>query len=85
MKTTALLLNGKPVTGPACKELRKSLGKNQTDFWTPLGVTQSGSSRYEAGRSIPKPVQILLVIAYGTLEESSDMVASLWGRKEGAK
>ncbi|MCF8151094.1 MAG: XRE family transcriptional regulator [Burkholderiaceae bacterium] len=33
---------------------------NQTEFWTRYGVTQSGGSRYEAGRNIPKPLAILL-------------------------
>ena len=48
-------------------DLRKSLGLNQTEFWKPLGVTQSGSSRYENGRRIPRPVAILLEIKYGFL------------------
>lgn len=33
---------------------------NQTAFWARYGVTQSGGSRYEAGRNIPKPLAILL-------------------------
>jgi len=33
---------------------------NQTAFWTRYGVTQSGGSRYESGRNIPKPLAILL-------------------------
>lgn len=47
------------------RELRRKLGLNQSDFWKPLGVTQSGGSRYESGRSIPKPIQLLLEIVYG--------------------
>ena len=39
---------------------RKKLNLNQKDFWTRYGVTQSGSSRYESGRNIPKPLAILL-------------------------
>ena len=46
-------------------ELRKSLNLNQTEFWTTLGVTQSGGSRYENGRAIPKPVLMLLEVKYG--------------------
>lgn len=42
------------------QELRKSSGLNQTEFWTKYGVTQSGGSRYENGRNIPKPVKMLL-------------------------
>lgn len=48
------------------KALRKKIGMVQTEFWAPLGVTQSGGSRYEAGRNIPRSVQLLLAIAYGT-------------------
>lgn len=35
-------------------------GLNQQDFWKRYGVTQSGGSRYESGRNIPKPLAILL-------------------------
>lgn len=47
------------------RELRKSLGLNQFEFWYDLGVTQSGGSRYENGRTIPKPVLMLLEIKHG--------------------
>ncbi len=39
---------------------RKKEGLNQKDFWARYGVTQSGGSRYESGRNIPKPLAILL-------------------------
>ena len=39
---------------------RKKANLNQSDFWKRYGVTQSGGSRYESGRSIPKPLGILL-------------------------
>ncbi len=41
-------------------EIRKATGLNQNDFWSRYGVTQSGGSRYESGRSIPMPLRILL-------------------------
>jgi DNA-binding transcriptional regulator YiaG len=41
-------------------DARKKEGLNQKDFWARYGVTQSGGSRYEAGRNIPKPLAILL-------------------------
>ncbi len=41
-------------------ELRKSAGLNQTEFWKRFGVTQSGGSRYESGRSMPTPLKVLL-------------------------
>ena len=39
---------------------RKKASLNQKDFWLRYGVTQSGGSRYESGRNIPKPLAILL-------------------------
>lgn len=39
---------------------RKKKNLNQKDFWARYGVTQSGGSRYESGRNIPKPLAILL-------------------------
>lgn len=50
--------------------LREKLGLNQTDFWARVCVTQSGGSRYESGRKIPRAVQKLLVIAYGTPKQA---------------
>ena len=41
-------------------EIRKKQNLNQTEFGTRFGVTQSGGSRYESGRNIPKPLAILL-------------------------
>src|SRR5260221_14755906 len=42
------------------REIRRRLGLNQEEFWTRIGVTQSGGSRYESGRTMPKPVRQLL-------------------------
>ena len=39
---------------------RKATNLNQSEYWTRFGVTQSGGSRYESGRNIPKPLAILL-------------------------
>lgn len=44
--------------------LRKSLGINQSDFWKAVGSTQSGGSRYETGRKMPKATEILVRVAY---------------------
>jgi transcriptional regulator with XRE-family HTH domain len=46
------------------KEVRIRLGLNQQEFWGRIGVTQSGGSRYESGRAMPKPVQELLRIVH---------------------
>lgn len=62
------------------KATRLKLRMNQTDFWKPIGVTQSGGSRYEAeNRTMPKAVRIVLAITYGTPAQSSAVVASLRG------
>ena len=46
------------------KEIRQRLGLNQQEFWTRIGVTQSGGSRYESGRNMPKPVRELLRLVH---------------------
>jgi transcriptional regulator with XRE-family HTH domain len=46
------------------REIRRRLGLNQEEFWTKIGVTQSGGSRYEGGRNMPKPVQELLRLVH---------------------
>ena len=46
------------------REIRRRLGLNQEDFWTKVGVTQSGGSRYESGRNMPKPVRELLRLVH---------------------
>ena len=46
------------------REIRRKLGLNQSQFWSKLGVTQSGGSRYESGRNIPRPVQALLRLVH---------------------
>jgi transcriptional regulator with XRE-family HTH domain len=44
--------------------LRRKLGLTQLDFWGRVGVTQSGGSRYEKGRRLPKPVRELIRRVY---------------------
>ncbi len=46
------------------REVRRKLGLNQEQFWTKIGVTQSGGSRYESGREMPKPVRELLRLVH---------------------
>ncbi|NLR76773.1 helix-turn-helix domain-containing protein [Leeia aquatica] len=46
------------------RDIRKKLGQNQEEFWTRIGVTQSGGSRYESGRNMPKPVRELLRLVH---------------------
>ncbi len=49
---------------PDPREIRRKLGMNQQEFWTQIGVTQSGGSRYESGREMPKPVRELLRLVH---------------------
>jgi len=77
--------NAKPRRRPALrfrtaedvKASRKKLGLNQGQFWSPLGVTQSGGSRYESGRNIPNAVQMLLHMKYGTEKQAQDLLSWL--------
>ena len=55
--------------------IRKKLSLNQSDFWTPFGVTQSCGSRYESGRNIPRPVQILLAAKHGKAAAKREALA----------
>lgn len=59
------------------KEIRLKRRLNQTEFWTPLGVSQSSGSRFEAGRPLPKTILTLLLIAYGTKQEADHIVKAL--------
>ena len=52
------------ITGEQAFKLRTKLGVNQQQFWSILGVTQSGGSRYESGRNMPTPVQRLYWLIY---------------------
>lgn len=53
-------------TGPEVREIRKKLNLNQFEFWSKFTTTQSGGSRYESGREIPSPVQLLLNMAFAS-------------------
>ena len=46
------------------RQLRHRLGINQMEFWSAVGVTQSGGSRYETGRNMPKPVRELVRLVH---------------------
>jgi transcriptional regulator with XRE-family HTH domain len=56
--------NVKAVENIDAREIRRKLGLNQQQFWSNLGVTQSGGSRYESGRNMPKPVRELLRLVH---------------------
>jgi DNA-binding transcriptional regulator YiaG len=46
------------------KELRNKLGLTQGEFWAPVGVSQSGGSRYETGRKLPTSISTLLHLVH---------------------
>jgi hypothetical protein len=51
---------------------RRSLGENQATFWGRFGVTQSGGSRYESGRTVPLPTAMLVAAyAQGLLDDEA--------------
>ena len=52
------------LTGEQVLKLRKVLGMSQLDFWSAIGTTQSGGSRYETGRTIPLETEILVRFVY---------------------
>lgn len=64
------------------RDIRAETGLNQTDFWRRVGVQQSGGSRYESGRRIPKAVQLCLDIAYGAPVESKRAISKLKGQEK---
>ena len=54
----------KKLNGAALKALRKGCGMSQGMFWTKIGVTQSGGSRFENGRRMPLPVALLVDLVH---------------------
>lgn len=63
--------------GIAARELRRKLDLNQLDFWSRLGVTQSGGSRYESGRNMPTPTLLLLNAVYASNRSAEKLVQYL--------
>lgn len=59
------------------RDYRSKHRLSQTEFWSRIGVTQSGGSRYETGRDIPLPVQLLVQLAYGTPQEATALLSWL--------
>lgn len=59
------------------RKIRLSTGRNQQQFWSAVGITQSGGSRYESGRTPPKPVQMLLTIAYAPEKQAAKLATEM--------
>lgn len=58
-------------------EHRKKLGVNQQTFWSTLGITQSGGSRYENNRRLPNTAAVLLTLRETGKIKQSDIDAAL--------
>lgn len=52
------------LTGADYIDIRVQLNMNQAEFWAPIGITQSGGSRYEGGRNVPEAVEKLVLLVY---------------------
>lgn len=70
--------------GSAIARFRVSRGETQVDFWRRFGVTQSGGSRYENERGVPRPVRLLLTL-YESGALTDDVIERAWGSVERAK
>jgi transcriptional regulator with XRE-family HTH domain len=46
------------------REIRQKLGLNQLEFWSKVGVTKSGGSRYESGRNMPRSARELVRLVH---------------------
>ncbi len=64
---------------------RHALGENQSTFWTRFGVTQSGGSRYESGRNMPKPVRMLLSLYASAKVTDEDLLVAAGGKPKRTK
>lgn len=72
-------------TADEIRSFRRKLGMNQGVFWSRIGITQSGGSRYEAGdRKIPRTIQLLLHVAYAPDTRAHRVVGMLRNWKMGA-
>ena len=68
-------------SGEQAAALRKKFGVNQSVFWSRIRVTQSGGSRYESGRKLPHPVQLLLHLAYAPEAQAQALLTYLRERQ----
>ena len=64
---------------------RRKSGKNQSQFWSTFGVTQSGGSRYESGRNVPKPIALLLSLYANGKINDDDLTAAAAALKKARK
>jgi len=63
-------------------EWRRKRKLSQSEFWAPIGVTQSAGSRYESGRPLPIPIALLLEMVYGSPKRAEKLLAKLRASNE---
>ncbi len=56
---------------------RRKRKLSQSEFWAPIGVTQSAGSRYESGRPLPIPIALLLDLVYGPAKRAEKLLEKL--------
>ena len=61
------------------RELRRKMDISQSEFWNRIGVTQSGGSRYETMRRVPKTTQAVIDLTYGPLNAAVERLAAMRG------
>lgn len=60
---------------------RIKTGQTQAQYWSRLGITQSGGSRYENGLcKMPASLQKLIAITYGPEAKAMSLVKKLRAR-----
>ncbi len=77
MTTTKTAKTKKPAKD--YRMMRLKLNMNQIEFWSGIGVTQSGGSRYESGRAVPKPTATLVTLTYESPAKALETLAKLRG------
>ena len=64
-------------TGTNFRAVRDSLDLGQVAFWKPVFVSQSGGSRYEHGRNVPRAVVTLLKLVYTSADDAEAFLTQL--------
>lgn len=59
------------MTGEQLTALRWGRGETQHKFWRKLGVSQACGSRYEGGRDMPEPVELLISLIYAPTSDEA--------------
>lgn len=60
---------------------RRAEGRTQTEFWSLFGMTQSGGARYEGGRPLPRPLQMLIWLKDNKRISENDLTDALRATK----